>query len=107
MAKTARGQKGKPALPVRRQPVRTCVACRQSDSKRELVRLVRTPLGRVEVDPTGKKAGRGAYLCRRAECWKLGLEKHALERALKTSIGPEDLQALYAYAATLGAAQKE
>src|SRR5947209_1216587 len=64
-------------------PVRTCIACRTSDAKRGLIRLVRTPEGSVEIDETGKKAGRGAYLCRVRECWEIGLAKKALDNALK------------------------
>jgi len=70
-------------------PQRTCVACRQIRNKRELVRVVRTPAGRVEVDETGKKSGRGAYLCRLAPCWRKALEKDALKRALKMTLTVE------------------
>ena len=81
--------------------MRTCVACQQEKAKRELVRVVHTPAGAVEIDLTGKKAGRGAYLCATKSCWQLGLKKHALERALKTSISPENLTVLEAYVDTL------
>jgi uncharacterized protein len=63
--------------------------------------VVHTPAGAVEIDLTGKKAGRGAYLCAKKSCWQLGLKKHALERALKTSISPENLAVLEAYVDTL------
>src|ERR671916_796064 len=53
-------------MPLRHIPERTCVACRSPRPKRELVRVVRAPDGTVTVDDTGKKSGRGAYLCRRA-----------------------------------------
>jgi hypothetical protein len=82
-------------------PERTCVACRQPRPKRELVRIVRTAEGSVQVDPTGKLSGRGAYLCRQASCWKAGLRRDALGRALKVSITPSDRAALEAYAAAL------
>ncbi len=81
--------------------MRTCVACQQEKAKRELIRLVHTPSGNIEVDPTGKKAGRGAYLCARRACWQLGLKKGALERALKTTISLENRGLLEAFAATL------
>src|SRR6476661_7388090 len=71
-------------------PQRTCVACRRVNAKRGLVRIVRTPEGSVVVDETGKRAGRGAYLCRVHECWDLALKKKALEYALKTAISLED-----------------
>ena len=86
----------------RRIPQRTCVACQQEQAKRELVRVVRTPEGQVEVDPTGRKSGRGAYLHKSRECWELGLKRDALERALKTKLNEESRAALQGYAATLG-----
>ena len=101
MAETSASHKTKPGRPLRRVPLRTCVACQESKPKRELVRVVHTPAGTVEVNPTGKKAGRGAYLCAKKSCWQLGLKKHALERALKTTISPDNLTALESYAATL------
>ena len=82
-------------------PQRTCVACRMTGAKRGLVRVVRTTEGRVEVDETGKKSGRGAYLCRARDCWENALKRKALEHALKVPIGMEDKAALQAYASTL------
>lgn len=67
----------------RHVPQRTCIVCRQSDAKRALIRLVRDATGRVAIDPTGKRPGRGAYLCRNPECWSQALRRHAVERALK------------------------
>jgi predicted RNA-binding protein YlxR (DUF448 family) len=64
-------------------PQRTCVACRSTDAKRTLIRLVRTPEGTVTVDPTGKRAGRGAYLCARVRCWERGINEKTLVRALR------------------------
>ena len=86
----------------RHVPQRTCVACHQTDAKRQLVRLVRTPGGRVVIDPTGKVAGRGAYLCSSSTCWHTALKKNLLQRALKLdTVGEEDLQLLHEYAARL------
>lgn len=85
----------------RHVPERTCVACRQQRPKRELLRVVRTPQGRVELDPTGKKSGRGAYLCAKRSCWDLALRKGILERELEVTLDPEDRAALEAYVATL------
>src|SRR5438045_6513331 len=85
----------------RHVPERTCVACRRQQPKRAMVRVVRTPLGAVALDPTGKASGRGAYLCRSAACWEGGLRRDALGRALKTGLGREDRAALEAYAAGL------
>ncbi len=86
---------------VKHIPIRTCVACRTTDAKRALIRLVRLPEGEVVVDPTGKRSGRGAYLCPQQKCWRKALKTGALARALKTSLGPETLAALEAYARQL------
>jgi predicted RNA-binding protein YlxR (DUF448 family) len=92
-------------------PERTCVACRSlhpeqaKQPKRDLVRVVRSPQGGVSVDPTGKKAGRGAYVCANPTCWELALAKGALDRALHVSLSAEDRAALQAYAATLAGAE--
>lgn len=82
-------------------PQRTCIGCRESSAKREFVRIVRTVEGTVEVDPTGKKSGRGAYLCRRRPCWETALKRDAVGRALKIALPAEDRVALSAFAATL------
>ena len=82
----------RPSQPLRQRhvPQRTCVACRTVQAKREFVRIVRTPAGRVVVDLTGKIAGRGAYLHRDAQCWQEGLKKGRLARTLRVAIAPED-----------------
>jgi len=85
----------------RHVPQRTCVACRRTTAKRELVRIVRTPEGGVEVDPTGKRSGRGAYLCPTPDCWRLALQRGRLDRALKTSVSAADKEALLQYAQSL------
>jgi len=77
-------------------PLRTCVACRSTSAKRDLIRIVRTPEGTVEIDPKGKRAGRGAYLCHEQACWDVALKQGALGRALKTSIAGEQMAALRA-----------
>lgn len=73
-------------------PQRTCVGCRTVLSKRSLVRIVRQADG-VHVDPTGKLAGRGAYLHNRRSCWEKGL-KGSLAHALKVTLSPQDLDGL-------------
>ena len=78
-------------------PQRTCVACRQVTGKRALIRVVRTPAGRVEVDPTGKKAGRGAYLCASPDCWLRALARETLGQALRIAIPQADQAALADY----------
>jgi hypothetical protein len=66
------------------------LGCRQVKPKRELIRLVHTPEGKVEIDPTGKKSGRGAYLCPAWDCWEAGLKGNRLEYALRCHIGQEE-----------------
>ena len=68
------------------------MACRTSRQKREFVRIVRTPTGEVVLDPTGRLAGRGAYLCADGSCWHQALAKGALQRALSTPL-PAELKA--------------
>lgn len=78
-------------------PQRTCLACRQTKAKRELVRLVRTPDGDVEVDTSGRKRGRGAYLCPTRECWGQGLKGNRLERALRVQLSQNSRERLAAF----------
>ena len=85
-------------------PQRTCIACRTVRNKRELIRIVRTTEHHVEPDATGKKSGRGAYLCRQRECWETVLDnRHRLEQALKleTPMSDEDMAQLRQFATTL------
>lgn len=89
------------AQPVRHIPNRTCVACREVRPKRELIRLVCTVDGTVEVDTSGKKAGRGVYLCPSVDCWQKGLKKDKLERALRARISAGSRQKLLAFEKTL------
>jgi predicted RNA-binding protein YlxR (DUF448 family) len=74
--------------------------CRTAREKRDLVRVVRTPDGRVQLDPTGRASGRGAYLCRDAACWTGALKRGTLDRALASQL-PEGLR----MALTAGPAQ--
>ena len=78
----------KPVKRVKHVPQRTCVGCREILPKRKMIRLVRTTEG-VQVDPTGKLAGRGAYLHDRRECWERAL-KGALAHALKITLTMDD-----------------
>lgn len=90
----------KAAVRTRPVPQRTCVGCSSTTNKRELVRVVRTPEG-VVADPTGKKAGRGAYVHHDPACWTQALKKGRLARSLKTTISAADITALEAYAGTV------
>jgi predicted RNA-binding protein YlxR (DUF448 family) len=80
-------------------PQRTCVGCGSAAAKRELIRLVRTSTGAVEVDPTGKRPARGAYLCHTPQCWEHAIKKGRLENALRTKLSADDREALLRYGA--------
>lgn len=70
-------------------PLRMCSGCGERRPKKELVRVVHSPEGTILVDLTGKKAGRGAYLCRNPECLRKAQKAKRLERAFDCSIPPE------------------
>ena len=70
-------------------PIRTCVVCREKASKRALVRVVRTDSG-VQLDPSGKLDGRGAYLCERESCWERAVTTDVLNKALRTMLTAEE-----------------
>ena len=75
-------------------PQRMCIACRRLFDKRDLLRIVRTPQGEVTFDPTGKAAGRGAYLCKDPECLKKTVKAKLLNKVFKTEISDEAYRAL-------------
>src|SRR5262249_16539830 len=97
--------RGSTMPPVRRLPQRTCVVCRSTTAKRELVRVVRTPAGDVMVDEGGKANGRGAYLCRAFDCWEAALKRDRLSGPLKIKVGPEARKRLARFAEALRPAQ--
>ncbi len=82
-------------------PLRTCVVCRQKLPKRELIRIVRTLEGTIEIDPRGKHPGRGAYLCHKRRCWETALERGTLARALKSPLDVDTARVLLASAQDL------
>lgn len=84
-------------------PQRTCIACRSAGGKRELIRIVRTPEGRVVVDPTGKANGRGAYLHASRPCWEKALKRGTIAVALKVTPAKDDVEALRAFCIALPA----
>ncbi len=77
-------------------PMRMCVGCREMKEKKELIRVVRSPEGEVSLDPVGKKPGRGAYVCRSADCLKRAIKQKQLERQLDVTLPPETAEALTA-----------
>lgn len=74
----------------KKTPARMCTACREMKPKNELMRIVKTPEGDIKLDPTGKLNGRGAYICKSAECLKKARKTGALSRAFGAAI-PEEL----------------
>ncbi len=70
-------------------PQRMCVGCQEIKNKKEMVRIVRTPTGEVVIDLTGKKSGRGAYICHNEICFSKAYKEKRLEKALKQPIGGE------------------
>ena len=82
-----------------RVPQRSCVACRRSRPKQELLRVVRTPEGEIKADPAGKLSGRGAYVCPTEECIRAAHKQKKLERALGKRIEEDLLAEIAAIAA--------
>jgi len=85
---------------VKHVPQRTCIACRETAGKRGLIRVVRTEQG-ILVDPTGKKAGRGAYIHPTRSCIATVLQSNRLNQALRTNVTAEDRKQLETFLATL------
>ncbi|HBP38361.1 MAG TPA: DUF448 domain-containing protein [Clostridiales bacterium] len=75
-------------------PQRMCVACRTMKPKRELIRLVASQDGEIALDPTGKKPGRGAYVCRNRHCLGQSIRGRKLDKGLKTRVSEEMIQLL-------------
>lgn len=83
-------------MTAKKQPMRRCLGCMESKLKKELVRVVRPPDGPVCVDATGRRNGRGAYLCPSRDCLQKARKAHRLEHALACEIAPEVYDALEA-----------
>ena len=77
-------------------PQRLCVGCQEMKNKKELTRVVRSPEGEVTIDLSGKKAGRGAYVCKSKACLEQAVKAKRLERSLKQAIDPAVYQTLLA-----------
>ncbi|MYC96917.1 MAG: YlxR family protein [Caldilineaceae bacterium SB0661_bin_32] len=97
MAKRVKGSKQRGAL---KAPQRMCIACRASDGKRDLIRLVRVADG-VLLDQSGKMAGRGAYVHPQVNCWEKALAGSLIQKALRTKISAENLMTLSDSVSTL------
>ena len=92
----------------RHVPQRTCVACRNARPKQQLIRLVYcSASGLVEIDESGKKPGRGAYLCSVRDCWGRRLSKNRLERALRGRIDAENWVGIVRFGAELSTCDEQ
>lgn len=76
-------------MATRKAPERQCVGCQEQRPKRSMLRIVLTPSGEIALDETGKRNGRGAYICPRRECFDQARKRKALDRGLKTSVSAE------------------
>ena len=76
-------------MKTRKIPMRMCLGCQQMKPKKELLRIVRTPEGTVEVDPTGKKNGRGAYVCSDPACFRTAVKERRFRKAFEVDVDPE------------------
>lgn len=74
---------------VKKIPMRKCVGCQEMKSKREMIRVLKTENDEILLDATGKKNGRGAYICKSKECLEKAVKNRGIERSLKTGISPE------------------
>ena len=72
-------------------PMRQCLGCREMKPKSTLIRVVRAPDGEVSLDPVGKKPGRGAYVCRSAECLRRAIRQKQLERMIAIQRGDDGI----------------
>lgn len=77
-------------IKARKIPERRCTGCGEHFAKNELIRVLRTPEGEIIIDFTGKKSGRGAYICKRLDCFKKARQKKRLEASLEVKI-PEEV----------------
>ncbi len=76
-------------MQIKKKPARRCIACNEQKEKNQLLRIVRTPEQLIEVDLTGKKNGRGAYICKNEECLKKLIKSKRLENIFGIKIDPE------------------
>ena len=83
-------------------PLRQCIGCGEMKNKREMIRVIKTPEGEILLDATGRKNGRGAYLCPSGECLKKAVKNKGLERSFKMAIPKEIYENLEKEMETLG-----
>lgn len=83
-------------MKVKKIPQRTCIGCGETHNKKEMVRIVRSPEGEVSLDRSGKKPGRGAYVCPNPACIEKAFQSKSLEKSLQVKVPPETKEALLA-----------
>lgn len=81
-------------MSIKKVPLRQCIGCGEMKSKREMIRVLKTPEGEITLDNTGRKNGRGAYMCQSSECLKKAIKGKGLERSFKMTIPKEVYQGL-------------
>ena len=79
---------------IKKVPLRKCIGCNEMKNKKEMMRVLKAPEGEIVLDVTGRKNGRGAYLCRSRECFQKAVKSRGLERSLKAQIPAEVYEAL-------------
>jgi len=79
---------------VKKIPMRMCLGCQEMKPKKELIRIVRTPENSIEIDPTGKRSGRGAYICPQVTCLDKAVKGKRLEKAFQQAVSPEIISSL-------------
>lgn len=70
-------------------PMRMCIGCGENKPKKELIRIVKSPDGEISLDTTGKKSGRGAYICQNQACFQQAMKAHRLEKNFSCKISAE------------------
>jgi len=81
-------------MKTRKIPMRMCLGCQEMKPKKELIRVVRTPEGTVEFDPSGKRNGRGAYICPKVDCFKAAVKGKRFQKALEIELSPQVIEEL-------------
>lgn len=81
-------------MKLKKIPMRMCVGCKELKPKKELLRIVALPTGIIELDRTGKKSGRGVYICNSSECLQKAFDSHGLERSLKRPVSRDVYDAI-------------
>lgn len=81
-------------MKLKKIPMRMCVGCKELKPKKELLRIVALPTGIIELDRTGRKSGRGVYICNNSECFQKAFDSHGLERSLKRPVSRDVYDAI-------------